>query len=246
MLDAIVVKRKATTWGADLCGIAPVARFSGAPKGFHPCDIYAGCRSVVVVACRFPLSTLEASTNAPYTLVRHRLVDRLDGITTGLAAELEAEGSTAMPIPSAEPYECWDAERRHGRGILSLKHAAVLAGLGIMGKNTLLVNECYGNMLWLGAVLVDAELEPDPLAAYEACPPECTLCLDACPQHALDGTTIDQRRCRERSTSVTDGGGWVLSCNICRKVCPRHAGIKPSRRSEGGYDVRPGCGGHPA
>jgi len=210
--------------------IAPVGRFAGAPEGFRPGDIDPGCRSLVVVACRFPLGTLQAASNVPYTLVRNRLVDRLDTLTCTLAAALETEGITAMPIPSAEPYEHWDAARRHGRGILSLKHAAVLAGLGVMGKNTLLINERYGNMLWLGAVLVGVDLEPDPLAAYEACLAKCTICLDACPQHALDGTTIDQRRCRERSISVTEGGGWVLSCNTCRKVCPQHAGLKRPHR----------------
>lgn len=229
MIDSTTVKQMAAQFGADLCGIAPVARFAEAPQGFHPCDIYAGCRSVIVVACRFPLSTLEAATNVPYTLVRNGMVGRLDALTCRLAAAFEAEGAVAMPIPSAEPYESWDVERRHGRGILSLKHAAVLAGLGVMGKNTLLVNDRYGNMLWLGAVLVSAELEPDALAAHEVCPPGCTVCLDACPQHALDGTTIDQRRCRERSISVTEGGGWALACNTCRKVCPRHAGLKPRR-----------------
>ncbi len=229
MIDSGTVKRMAAQQGADLCGIAPVARFTGAPEGFHPSDIYPGCRSVIVVACRFALSTLEAATNVPYTLVRNQLVGRLDAITCGLASELEAEGIAAVPIPSAEPYEHWDAARRHGRGILSLKHAAVLAGLGIMGKNTLLVNDRCGNMLWLGAVLASVDLEPDPPAAYQVCPPRCRLCLDACPQHALDGTTIDQRRCRERSVSVTDGGGWVLSCNACRKVCPMHAGLKKQR-----------------
>ncbi len=226
MIDSAEIKRRAAGLGGDLCGIAPVTRFAGAPAGFHPRDIYPGCRSVAVVACRFPLSTLQAATNVPYTLVRHRLVDRLDGITCGLAAGLEAEGLTAMPIPSAEPYECWDAARRHGRGILSLKHAAVLAGLGVMGKNTLLVNDRFGNMLWLGALLLGVDVEPDPPAPYRLCPPKCTVCLDACPQHALDGTTIDQRLCRERSTFVTEGGGWVLSCNICRRVCPHHAGLK--------------------
>ncbi len=230
MTDSAAVKERAADLGAGLCGIAPVARFSAAPEGFHPCDVYPGCRSVIVVACRFPLSTLEAATNVPYTLVRNQLVGRLDAITCSLAAGLEAEGVTAMPIPSTDPYEYWDAARRHGRGILSLKHAAVLAGLGAMGRNTLLINERYGNMLWLGAVLTSADLEPDPPAVYEVCPPRCRLCLDACPQQALDGVTIDQRRCREHSVSVTDGGGWVLSCNACRRVCPNRAALKGRRR----------------
>lgn len=231
MIHSTAIKQKAMQYGADICGIAPVARFADAPKGFHPCDIYPDCRSVLVFASRFPASTLQAQTQSPYTFVRNRLVDKLDGISFRLSDELESEGVVAIPIPSAEPYDYWDSDRSHGRGILSLKHAGVLAGLGVMGKNTLLVNETYGNMIWLGAMLVSVELEPDPPASCAGCLSKCTLCLDACPQQALDGTTIDQKLCRERSISSSEGGGWVLSCNICRKVCPHHVGLeRPNRQ----------------
>jgi len=219
------IKKKTNQYGADICGIAPVTRFADAPKGFHPCDIYPACRSVVVFASHFPVSTLQAITTAPYTLVRNRMVDRLDGISFYMSEELETEGVVSIPIPSADPYDYWDAGRTHGRGIMSLKHAGVLAGLGVLGKNTLLMNERFGNMLWLGAILVSIDLEPDPIASYEGCTSGCTLCIDSCPQNALDGITIDQASCRQRSISHTPGGGWVLSCNICRKVCPYHAGL---------------------
>jgi epoxyqueuosine reductase len=226
MIDAGIIKQMAMEQGAALCGIAPVDRFVNAPAGFHPRDIYPGCKSVVVLASPFPAASLQCTTNVPYTLVRNMMVERLDRISFLLAAALEPEGIAAIPIPSAEPYEYWDEDRKHGRGILSLKHSAHLAGLGILGKNTLLINKTYGNMVWLGAVLVSVELAGDAIAAAEGCPPGCVLCLERCPQHALDGKTIDQKRCRAHSTRCTPGGGWVLSCNICRKVCPSHAGIK--------------------
>jgi epoxyqueuosine reductase len=225
MLSSKTIKKRIIQYGADICGVAPVARFVDAPKGFHPCDIYPDCKSVVAFASHFPLSTLQAKTNAPYTLVRNRMVDKLDGISFHVSGELEMEGVVSIPIPSAEPYEFWDAGRNHGRGILSLKHASFLAGLGVFGKNTLLINERFGNMIWLGAVLVSIDLGPDPMATYEGCTSGCTLCIDSCPQHALDGITIDQKLCRERSNSCTDGGGLVLSCNICRKICPYHKGL---------------------
>jgi epoxyqueuosine reductase len=225
MSSSETVKKEAIRYGADICGVAPVARFVDAPKGFHPFDIYADCKSVIVFASRFPLSTLQAKTNAPYTLVRNRMVDKLDGISLHIVDELETEGVAAIPIPSAEPYDYWDAGRNHGRGILSLKHAGVLAGLGVLGKNTLLMNERFGNMIWLGAILASVDLEPDPIAPYEGCISGCTLCVDSCPQHALDGITIDQKSCRQRSISHTQGGGLVLSCNICRRVCPYHKGL---------------------
>lgn len=226
MTDPDIIKRKAAQKGADICGIAPAARFEDAPSGYHPCDVFPNCRSVIVFASRFPVSTLRAGRNSPYTFMRNRMIEKVDLISFDLSCELEKEGIPSVPIPSSEPYEYWDAGRRHGRGVLSLKHAGSLAGLGTMGKNTLLVNDRYGNMIWLGAVLVSAELEPDPPASYEGCIEHCTVCIDACPQNALDGITIDQKLCREQSTSYTEGGGEVLLCNLCRKVCPNHAGIR--------------------
>lgn len=223
LIDARVIKEKAIAKGAVLCGIAPVDRFVDAPEGFHPRDIYPDCKSVIVFASSFPVSTLQCATNVPYTFVRNMMVEQLDRISFLLAAELEQEGIAAVPIPSAEPYEYWDESRKHGRGILSLKHSAYLAGLGTLGKNTLLINKTYGNMIWLGAVLVSAELAGDTIDTTVSCPPGCKLCLEQCPPHALDGKTIDQKLCRENSIRSTSGGGWILSCNICRKICPRIA-----------------------
>lgn len=226
IFDANHIKNLAAGLGADLCGIAPIDRFNHAPEGFHPQDVFSECRAVIVLASRFALGTLQAEAYVPYTFVRNRMVEKMDSIAFELANELDLNGVTAAPIPSAEPYAYWDAERRHGRGILSLKHAGELAGIGRIGKNTLLVNERFGNMMWLSAVLVSEELETDPLAAYEGCIPGCKLCLEACPQKALNGVTIDQKLCRSRSVTNTEGGGWYLSCNLCRKICPNYKGIR--------------------
>ena len=73
-------------------------------------------------------------------------------------------------IPSDDPFESWDPERQHGQAILSLRHAGYFAGLGQLGKNNLLINEKFGNMIQIGALLLADRLAPDPLAAYEACP----------------------------------------------------------------------------
>ena len=226
LINSDNIKELVFQLGADLCGIAPIERFKMAPSGFHPKDIYSDCKSVIVFASFFPVSTLQATTNSPYTMVRNVMVNHTDQISFRLAKDLESKGFPSIPIPSAEPYDYWDEDNTHGRGILSLKHAAVLAGLGKIGRNTLLINKDYGNMIWLGAVLTSLALDGDPIVPYQACVPDCSLCINKCPQNALDGITIDQKRCREISTSVTTGGGWVFSCNICRKICPNHAGIK--------------------
>jgi len=225
MINSLVIKEKVIQMGADKCGIANVSRFIDAPKGFHPYDIFRDAKSIIVFFSHFPLSTLKAKTSAPYTFIRNMMVKKLDKISYKLCEYLETHGITCIPIPSAEPYDYWDSERKHGRGILSLKHAASLAGLGKIGKNTLLINEKYGNMIWLGAVIVSVELDQDPIPIYKGCIDSCTICIDLCPQNALDGIILNQKKCREKSITVTEGGGWVLSCNICRKACPNHNGI---------------------
>jgi epoxyqueuosine reductase QueG len=224
-ISAKKIKEAAFKKGADLCGLAPVSRFIEAPIGFHPRDIFPDCESVVVFAARYPLSTLRTKSPSPYTFMRNRMVEKLDQISFTFCDELEGKGITAIPIPSASPYDYWDSDKTHGRGILSLKHAGVLAGLGVIGKNTLLINKMFGNMIWLGAVLLSVDSEPDPVATYEVCQSKCRLCLDACPGAALDGNTIDQRICRKYSIASSEGGGWRLSCNICRKICPNNNGL---------------------
>ena len=226
MINANDVKQWASELGSDLCGIASIDRFSDAPNGFHPADLLNGCKSVIVIALKFPISVLASSSQAAYTFVHNRLVANMDSITFQLASKMESLDLCAIPIPATEPYEDWDDGRRHGQGILSLKHAAVQAGLGKLGKNTLLVNKQLGNMLLLGAVISNKDFESDPLADYQICSAECRLCLNSCPVNALNGTSIEQRKCRSVCSKSSEGGGFVYACNLCRKLCPQHQGLR--------------------
>jgi epoxyqueuosine reductase QueG len=67
-----------------------------------------------------------------------------DRIGYGLSTKLLDYGVETVPIPCDSPYEHWEPERTHGCGILSMRHAGQLAGLGVLGNNTLLVNENTG------------------------------------------------------------------------------------------------------
>jgi epoxyqueuosine reductase QueG len=218
-MDSQQIKSLAAGLGAEVCGIADVGRFSMAPKGFHPSDILAETRSVIVFAKPMSRTAYQTRSLVSYTLLRNRVLVVLDDIAIRMTEEIEAAGGRALPIPSAEPYEFWSTELRHGRGILSLKHAAQLAGIGTLGKNTVLLNPRFGNRLWLGAVVTDLELAPDPMLGKQ-CLEDCRLCLDACPQGALDGTTIVQKLCRERSFKASEGGSWYYACCDCLQACP--------------------------
>ena len=131
-----------------------------------------------------------------------------------------------VPVPTDVPYLYWDAENMHGMGIISLRHAAFNAGLGILGRNTLLINREFGNMVYIGAVLIDIVFKTDPIVTDFACPSNCNLCLDACPIEALDGVTVNQKRCREISYPQHPRGWDIYTCTECRRVCPLRNGLR--------------------
>lgn len=224
-MTADEIKAVARELGADLCGIAPAERFSGAPEGFHPRDIYPGCGSVLVFARRLPKGPMFSSSCIPYTYFNRLVTEEVDRITLDLSRRLEAEGIPNVPVPSDDPSEYWEAERSYARGILSLRHAGHLAGLGVLGRNTLLVNDRLGSMIQLGALLLGVEAEPDPIATYVSCREGCRRCIEACPGSAFDGTTVDQHLCRPFSNHRNQRGFVLKKCWECRRVCPNHAGI---------------------
>lgn len=225
MITANDIKTLIINMGADLCGIALPERFEGAPDGFHPRDIYSDCRSVIVFLKRLPPDVLYASSCIPYTHVNDLITRQVDDLTLAISLKLTEIGIGNVLIPSDDPYEYWEPDRLYGRAILSLRHAGYLAGLGLLGKNTLLINKQYGNMIQLGAILVDTKLKQDPLAEYQTCPDKCSLCLDSCPAGALDGITVDQQACRPISIVTNSKGYKIKGCYQCRYTCPLSTGI---------------------
>ena len=219
------VKNIVLKYGADLCGIAPVDRFSEAPEGFHPRDIFDTCKSIIVFAKSLPCYAIHAKNCIPYSFLNQKITDEVDNLTLQLCRYFENSGINVIPIPSDDPYEYWDENRQHGQAILSLRHAGYMAGLGVIGKNTLLINDRFGSMIQLGALLTDLKLQGDPIADYVGCIEDCTVCLDNCPVNALNGETVIQKLCRPLSNFKTGKGYILKKCNLCRIECPSFNGI---------------------
>ena len=226
MYTAAEIKKLTTSFGAEICGIAPVDRFKNAPNGFHPRDIYQKCNSVIVFLIQMPTDIIMASNPVPYSHTAYLIYSKLDTLGLDLSKAIQNNGNHAVPIPSDVPYIYWDKVNRHGMGILSLRHAGYLAGLGILGRNNLLINPDLGNMVYIGAVLTDSKLEPDPVITELKCPTKCKICLDSCPQKALDGKTVNQKLCRQFSGLHHERGFNIYTCNVCRKVCIFRTRIK--------------------
>ena len=124
---------------------------------------------------------------------------------------------------------------------------ARLAGLGWIGKNTMLIDRTLGSFTFLGALLVDAELEYSAPHEADHCG-SCTLCLDLCPTQAFAGPyQLDARRCISYWTiehrgvlseeNASELNGWVFGCDVCQDVCPWNR--KAKARHETVFDGRP-------
>lgn len=217
------IKEIAYSLGADLCGIASIDRFSEAPKGYHPLDIFPECKSVISFACRFPVGALKCNTSAVYTRIRNSLTPKMDAIALDLCIRLEEEGILAVPVPTNESE--WDANTNRWRSIISQKHAAQAAGIGTIGRHSLLITPEFGSMVWLGAVLVDIELEADPLLK-PVCT-NCNQCVKVCPVNALEHLEINQGACWDFAFGEDkEKQDWRISCHRCRDACPYNVGSK--------------------
>jgi epoxyqueuosine reductase len=126
-------------------------------------------------------------------------------------------------------------------GPLLEREWAARAGLGWIGRNTLLLHRRAGSYVLLAELLTDLVLDAVPLPA-DRCG-TCTRCVQACPTGALEGGyTMDPRRCLayltiEHRSAIPHAlrpalENWIFGCDICQEVCPWNRDARDSTATD--------------
>jgi epoxyqueuosine reductase len=269
MLISADIKAKSYELGFDLCGIAPAVdhpelRFfqqwlnrgydgemaylrRTADRRADVRRVLPSARSVIVTATIYnvdrPYST-ECADPSRAHIARYAWGDDYHGVIEKRLDALVAW----MRDTAAEPFE---ARRYVDTGPVQERVYAQHAGVGWIGKNTCVINPALGSWLFLGEIICSLPLEPDA-PSFDQCG-ACTLCLDACPTHALvEPGVLDSTRCVSYLTIELRGaipdalrsavGAHVYGCDVCQEVCPWNvappASADPAWQPRAAWDMR--------
>ncbi len=253
--DTLWIVDQAKTLGFDLCGVVGAGKFPelrrmpewlaggyagemkylADPRRCDPQTAMPGIRSAIVGLLNYntaqPLSTdsgLPIDDGKPAGWISRYawgddyhdvLRERLDALVESLRERFT---------------RAFEARAYVDTGPVQERVLAKYAGLGWLGKNTLLLNQMLGSFFFLGVILTTLDLEPT-LGTNELPPPDlcgsCRRCLDACPTQAfVQPYVMDARKCISYLTIELRGsipeefrepmGNHVFGCDICQDVCP--------------------------
>ncbi|MCC6805060.1 MAG: tRNA epoxyqueuosine(34) reductase QueG [Anaerolineae bacterium] len=188
--------------------------------------ILPGVRSLVVVGLDYRASVDDAVLTDPargriasyaWGLDYHDVIaPRLETLAAWLQAATERALSQRVYVDTG--------------AILERSHAHS-AGLGFVGKNTMLIHPRRGSYFFLGELLTDLEFDAYDAPGRATMCGTCTRCLAACPTDAFPRPhVLDARRCISYLTIEHKGwidrnlrplmGNWVFGCDVCQDVCP--------------------------
>ena len=225
--------------GGDLFGVASPQPLGAAPAGFRPQDIMSGCKSVIVVGKRLSDATVETTPSRMFDTLYFAVNGFIDQLILRITDTLVREGYQGVGVG---PHSL---DGKQLRGDISQKHAAVAAGLGRFGLQSLVLTPEFGPRQRWGTVITDAPLKLDTPLEENPCRPETCgqICLTSCPAKvfsprdngkisdpdSLPGGlwyywNIDRFACSAYRAERKKELGWVTegghACAICMKVCP--------------------------
>ena len=196
----------------------------------HPEALLPGVRSVFMLGVSYsrvlnsephPIRQLRGIVEYARGIDYHRWIRSRLEMLAETHRELFPDGRCRGTVDTAPIFE---------------KEYAAAAGLGIIGKNTLLVHPTFGSKIFLAALLSTEPLEPTPQPeSFDPCG-DCRRCLDACPMGALvEPFVLDARKCLSYWTLIHRGelpkeisakrGNRFIGCDTCQRVCPYNRSI---------------------
>jgi epoxyqueuosine reductase QueG len=217
--------------GASKVGFASANKgWEMATKGCHPKDIMPNCNSVIVIAARTGLNWYTTVNFEDKSVDIDRKTYRIcflftEWLTLKLARLLEKHGyKTALPSDWHNKEKWVNKERKISR--FSFKLAAFEAGIGIFGRNGVIITPEYGPGIRLGVLLTNAELPSSGrLEGFQPCK-GCYLCAELCPAEAIDvSKPPPEGFLREKCIGFIyylrkKTQNRVRYCGICFENCP--------------------------
>lgn len=220
------LRSNALRLGADVFGVASIEDLDDPPSGHRPSDVLPGAKSVIVLGMKMldaqtdvlPVEGdyfAESPRQAMFSGHNTCISQQLDRVAYDLSRSLEKKGFKAYH----QMASTGGTDQRYLVGLLSLKHLAVKAGVGVFGRHSLLITPEYGPRVRLTAIVTDAKLEPDKPIVQDFCKKCNSQCISLCPAKALKKPRgkspyeINRFACNQYvSTRPT--------CSIRLKICP--------------------------
>lgn len=253
---ALHIKEKAISLGFSACGIAPVEELENDAKylqqwidaGFHagmsymarnfekrtdPGKLVTGARSVIVLLFNY-FPEREITSESVFKISKyaygndyHEVIKKKLNILCDELIRIDNKAVARGFVDSAPVLErAW----------------ATRAGLGWIGKNSMLITRKKGSFFFLAEIITSLEPEYDQPFGGNYCG-DCSRCLDACPTRAIIAPgVVDARRCISFLTIENKGeipenfkgnfDNWIFGCDVCQDVCPWNRFAEPHSEPE--------------
>ena len=190
------IKEFALSLGVDDVGVAAAADYQS-PRSPKLDTIFPGVKSIVVMAYKEPSSC--ESTNMQVAMSgRMDVMEFSRSCNYRMGRFLEREcGATAMAAPASYPLEM-SMETMGAIGDVSLRHAAIVAGLGVFGRHNLVIHPKLGTRVIFTAILTDLEIPSDIPYTEELC-----VHCDICVEKVSPGPLMKKKRPASENASAT-------------------------------------------